>query len=358
MALALALARRGLGRVWPNPAVGCVIVDDAGHVAGRGWTQDGGRPHAETEALREAGARARGATAYVSLEPCAHQGQTPPCAQALIDAGVRRVVSALDDPDSRVAGKGHAMVQAAGIQLRTGVLAAEARAVNAGFLSRIQRGRPFVTLKLATTLDSRIALISGESRWITGDRARAHGHLLRSQHDAIMVGIGTALADDAELTCRLPGVKATGLVRIVVDSAARLELTSKLVTTAKAQPVWLVTSPAAEPSAVAALRAKGVKVIEVGATPSRVDLSAALNALAAEGLTRVLVEGGATLASSLLKARHVDRLYWYRAPSLMGDGVSAVASLGAAALGDLPRFAREETMCLGEDVLEVYRTPT
>ncbi|MBP6013161.1 MAG: bifunctional diaminohydroxyphosphoribosylaminopyrimidine deaminase/5-amino-6-(5-phosphoribosylamino)uracil reductase RibD [Alphaproteobacteria bacterium] len=358
MALALTLARRGLGRVWPNPAVGCVIVDEAGHIAGRGWTQDGGRPHAETQALRQAGARAKGATAYVSLEPCAHQGQTPPCAQALIDAGVTRVVSALDDPDSRVAGKGHAILQAAGIELRAGVLAAEARALNAGFLSRIQRERPSVTLKLATTLDSRIALLSGESRWITGDRARAHGHLLRSQHDAIMVGIGTALADDAELTCRLPGVNATGLVRIVVDSAARLELTSKLVTTAMTQPVWLLTSPAAEPAAVAALRGKGVKVIEVGATLSRVDLSAALKAVAAEGLTRVLVEGGATLASSLLKARLVDRLYWYRAPSLMGDGVSAVTSLGTAALGDLPRFVREETMCLGEDVLEVYRTPT
>lgn len=358
MSLALSLARRGLGRVWPNPAVGCVIVDKQGHVAGRGWTQDGGRPHAETEALKQAGPRAQGATAYVTLEPCAHQGQTPPCAQALIDAGVARVVSALEDPDSRVAGKGHAMLSAAGISVDTGLRAAEARALNEGFLSRVERGRPAVTLKLATTLDGHIALHSGESQWITGDRARNHGHLVRSQHDAVMVGIGTALADDAQLTCRLPGIVADRLVRVVVDSAARLDLASKLATTAKQQPVWLLTAPDADPTAVAALEKAGVRVMEIASSSSRVDLSAAMKRLAAEGLTRVLVEGGATLASSLLKAKLVDRLYWYRAPTIMGDGVSAVASLGALGLHDLPRFRHEGTIRLADDVLETYRTPT
>ena len=198
MALALRLAQRGLGRVWPNPAVGCVIVDAAGQTVGRGWTQDGGRPHGETQALARAGGLARGSTAYVSLEPCAHHGQTGPCAQALIDAGVSRVVSAVDDPDPRVAGKGHAMLVAAGLEVRIGALQAQARALNAGFFSRLQIGRPLVTLKLATTLDGKIALPGGKSQWITGEAARAHVHLLRLQSDAVMVGIGSALADDPQ----------------------------------------------------------------------------------------------------------------------------------------------------------------
>lgn len=353
MALALSLARRGLGRVWPNPAVGCVIVDRDGHVAGRGWTQDGGRPHAETEALAQALGRARGATAYVSLEPCAHHGKTPPCAQALIDAGVARVVSAVDDPDTRVAGKGHAMLTAAGIAVRTGVMATQAKALNAGFFSRVVRGRPFVTLKLATTLDGKIALASGESRWITGQQARAHTHLERARHDAVLVGIGTALGDDPELTCRLPGVRAAGPVRIVVDTKGRLPVASKLAATARATPVWLLS---ARPNP--ALDQAGVKVLHVPVGMNGVDLVAALEALGGEGLTRVLVEGGATLASALLKAGLVDRLLWYRAPSLMGEGIAAVTLDGLAALKDMPRFVREETISLGEDVLETYRPAT
>ena len=355
MTLALGLARRGLGRVWPNPAVGCVIVDPAGHVVGRGWTQDGGRPHAETEALRAAGAKARGATAYASLEPCSHHGNTGPCAQALIDAGVARVVSAVEDPNPRVSGAGHAMLKAAGVALRTNLLARQAEDVNSGFFSRLKRGRPHVTLKLATTLDGKIALPAGESRWITGDRARAHVHLLRARHDAVMIGIGSALADDPELTCRLPGVDASRLVRIVADTKARLPATSKLARSAASQPVWLLTSPTAD---TAVLRQTGVKCIAVPQTQSGIDLSAALKALAVEGLTHVLVEGGAALAASLLKAKLVDRLLWYRAPSVMGDGVAAVASLGLTGLGDMPRFRHEETIRLGEDVLESYRAPT
>ncbi len=353
MGLALTLARRGLGRVWPNPAVGCVVVDSQGHVAGRGWTQDGGRPHAETEALRAAGVRARGATAYVSLEPCAHRGQTGPCAQALIDAGVAHVVSAIEDPDPRVAGKGHAMLGSAGVSVKAGVLAAQARQVNAGFFSKTMRGRPFVTLKLATTLDGRIALPSGESRWITGDDARRHGHLERACHDAVLVGIGTALADDPELTCRLPGVRMHGPVRIVVDTKARLPIESKLVSAAGKVPVWLLTTQASP-----ALKAAGVQVFEVPSSASGVDLSTALKVLAGEGLTRVLVEGGASLSAALLNAGLVDRLIWYRAATVMGEGISAVASLGHGALKDLPRFKREETIRLGEDVLETYRPAT
>lgn len=353
MALALALARRGLGRVAPNPAVGCVLVDDGGRIAGRGWTQDGGRPHAETQALRQAGNRVRGATAYVSLEPCAHHGETGPCAQALIDAGIVRVVSATEDPDPRVAGKGHTMLRAAGIELSVGVRRAEAETLNEGFFARVQRGRPAVTLKLATTLDGKIALASGASRWITGECSRAHVHLLRAQHDAVMVGIGSASADDPELTCRLPGMAAKKLVRIVVDSQARLSVTSKLASSAKGQPVWLVT--AASPPAGDSLAAKGVEVLRVPPSSGGLDLSAALKALADRGLTRVLVEGGATLAASLVKAGLVDRLLWYRAPTVMGGGLAAVGDLGVNEIGGTPRFRREETIRLGNDVLETFR---
>jgi diaminohydroxyphosphoribosylaminopyrimidine deaminase/5-amino-6-(5-phosphoribosylamino)uracil reductase len=355
MGLALGLARRGLGGVWPNPAVGCVIVDGDGRVAGRGWTQDGGRPHAETEALRRAGIRAKGATVYVSLEPCAHQGQTGPCASALIRAGIARIVSAMEDPNPKVAGKGHAMLKAAGVDMRIGVRAAEARELNAGFFLRVGEGRPAVTLKLATTLDGKIALPNGQSRWITGEHARAHGHLQRARHDAVMIGVGTALADDPELTCRLPGLNAKRLVRIVVDSTARLSPSSGLAATARERPVWLLTTHRADATAVASLHAKGVEVLSVPASPGGVDLAAALQALGARGLTRVLVEGGASLATALIRANLVDSLLWYRAPSIMGEGLAAVGALSLGELARMPRFTRASTQALGEDVLETYR---
>jgi diaminohydroxyphosphoribosylaminopyrimidine deaminase/5-amino-6-(5-phosphoribosylamino)uracil reductase len=335
-----------------------VIVDQDGHLVGRGWTQDGGRPHAETEALAMAGNAARGATAYVTLEPCAHTGKTGPCAKALTDAGIARVVSALQDPDPRVSGAGHAMLKSAGVDVRVGVRAAEAEEINEGFIRRETSGRPSVTLKLATTLDGKIALANGQSRWITNERSRAHTHLLRSQHDAVMVGIGTALADDPELTCRLPGVKTPRLVRIVADAKGRLPPSSELATTAAAQPVWLLTASNADAKALDALRQKGVKTIPLPNASEGIDIAAALKALAKEGLTRVFVEGGATLASSLMRADLVDRLYWYRAPKLMGEGVSAVASLGLETLTSLPRFRRDETQRFGEDVLETFRRAT
>jgi diaminohydroxyphosphoribosylaminopyrimidine deaminase/5-amino-6-(5-phosphoribosylamino)uracil reductase len=351
MRLALRLAQRGLGRVWPNPAVGCVIIDSGGAIAGQGWTQDGGRPHAETEALCQAGVLSRGATAYVTLEPCAHQGQTGPCAEALLTAGVARVVSACEDPDPRVAGRGHAKLREGGVEVLTGVLQSEARALNAGFMSRIQKQRPFVTLKLATTLDGRIALPSGESKWITGEAARAHAHLVRAQHDAVLVGIGTVLADDPELTCRLPGVDHRRLIRVVADSRARLPTASKLAQGATRQPVWLLTGPKAE---TAQLQASNVRIIPVATPEGQIDLREALRALADAGLTRILVEGGARLASSLLKSGLADQLLWYRAPSVMGDGASAVSGLGVSHLAEMPRVMRKETIRLGEDVLETY----
>ncbi|TKA96810.1 bifunctional diaminohydroxyphosphoribosylaminopyrimidine deaminase/5-amino-6-(5-phosphoribosylamino)uracil reductase RibD, partial [Cereibacter changlensis] len=247
MALALSLGARGLGRTWPNPAVGCVIVKGA-RIVGRGWTQPGGRPHAEVMALRQAGDAARGAVAYVSLEPCAHHGKTPPCAEALIAAGVSRVVTALEDPDPRVAGRGHAMLRAVGIDVTEGVMGAEAAEANAGFLKRVTRGLPLVTLKLATTLDGRIATASGESRWITGPAARRAVHALRMSHDAVMVGVGTALADDPDLTVRDMGAGHQP-VRILIDSRLRHSAESRLGRTAGQHPVWICHGPGAPTAA-------------------------------------------------------------------------------------------------------------
>lgn len=335
MAQALRLAARGLGNVWPNPAVGCVIVRDGpsvgrGRIVGRGWTQASGRPHAETEALRRAGAAALGATACVTLEPCAHYGRTPPCTMALLHAGVRRVVVATTDPDPRVDGKGLAQLRQAGVEVEAGVLKAEAEQLNAGFISRIRRGRPLVTLKLASSLDGRIATRTGASRWITGEAARARGHLLRATHDAIMVGSGTALADDPDLTCRLPGLADRSPVRVVVDGRLRLEPGAAMLRAASEVPVLVLTGPEPDPRRARALeKAKATVVPCTAAADGRLDLAAALQALGRHGLTRLLVEGGAGLAAALLRSRLVDRLAWFDAPLLIGgDGRPALAGLG------------------------------
>ena len=355
MRAALGLARRGLGNVWPNPAVGCVIAKD-GRVLGRGWTQPGGRPHAETEALRRAGAEARGATAYVSLEPCCHRGKTGPCAEALAAAGVQRVVAAIEDPDPRVAGGGLARLRAAGIAVEVGLLAEEAAELNAGFLMRLKAGRPLVTLKLATSLDGRIATASGESRWITGEAARERAHVLRAEHDGVMVGTGTVLADDPQLTCRLPGLAGRSPVRIVLDRRLRLSPAARVFAAAGGAPSWLLTQAGADAARRQALAAAGVTVIEVAATQMGLDLAAALAALGDRGLTRLLVEGGGRLAAALLRARLVDRLAWFHASLLLGsDALPAVAALGLDRLAEVPRFERSAVESLGEDVLTRFR---
>ena len=349
MQAALALARRGLGSTWPNPSVGCVLVRN-GCVVGRGTTASGGRPHAEAVALAMAGPAARGATAYVTLEPCSHHGQTPPCADALIAAGIACVVIAGSDPDPRVNGAGIARLRAAGIEVITGLLAAEADAQQAGFLSRIRNGRPMVTLKLATTLDGRIATRTGASQWITGPDARRAAHALRGRHDAVMVGIGTVLADDPDLTCRIPGFRRTPLVRIVLDSTLRTPPTAHLVTTAADTPTWIIHGSNAPTSHQAPLLQPGVRLIPTN--KPRVDLPAALQALGAAGLTRVLAEGGAGVAAALMAAGLVDRIAWFHAPALIGgDGLPAVQSLGVAALDEIPRFTRIAAHTLGDDML-------
>ena len=352
MAHALRLGARGLGGTWPNPAVGCVIVNGA--VVGRGWTQAGGRPHAEPMALAQAGTAARGATAYVTLEPCAHHGKTPPCAQALIDAGVARVVTALTDPDVRVSGRGHAMLRAAGIVITEGVLQQAAHEANAGFLKRITQSLPLVTLKMAATLDGRTATASGESRWITGPQARRAVHALRLNHDAVMVGAGTARADDPDLTVRDMGATRQP-VRIVVDAALSHTPDSKLGRTAQLSPVWLLHGPAAPKGARKAWETTGAKLIEVPATP-HISARSALRALAAEGITRILCEGGATLAALLVADDLVDRVVLHTAGALIGaEGTPVFGPLHLTQLSDATRWNRLSLRPLGGDVETIWQ---
>ncbi len=356
MALAIALGERGLGAVWPNPAVGCVIVKD-GRILGRGWTQPGGRPHAETEALARAGAAARGATAYVSLEPCAHHGRTPPCAEALAAAGVARVVTALEDPDPRVAGLGHRILETHGISVTTGVLAAEARAANAGFLSRIERGRPWLTLKLALTLDGRIATASGESRWITGPEARRRVHAMRMRQDAVLVGGGTARADDPALTVRDLGAPRQP-VRVVASRRLDLPAGGSLAAAVPEAPLWLLHDPAAtNPAARDAWTRRGARLLPCAAgADGRLAPGDLLAALAAEGLTRVLCEGGGALAASLLAAGLVDDLAVFTAGLALGaDGRPGLGPLGLDRLSDARRFRLAAVERVGEDILHLWR---
>jgi diaminohydroxyphosphoribosylaminopyrimidine deaminase / 5-amino-6-(5-phosphoribosylamino)uracil reductase len=356
MQAALTLARRGLGAVWPNPAVGCVIVGE-GRAVGRGWTQPGGRPHAEAEALRRAGTAARGSTVYVSLEPCCHWGRTPPCTDALIDAGVARVVVAVADPDARVAGGGIARLRAAGLAVEVGLCAEEAAEINAGFLSRVALGRPLVTLKLATSLDGRIATSSGESQWITGQPARDRGHALRARHDAVLVGTGTVIADNPQLTCRLPGLAGRSPVRVFLDRHLRVPLSARLVAEAGQTTTWVVTLHSPEPARSSALLGAGVGVIEVGPDrEGRIDLAAALAAIGERGITRLLVEGGAELVGGLLRACLVDRLVWVHAPLLIGgDGVPALTALGLDRLAGAPGFEPLSAERVGDDMLTTFR---
>jgi diaminohydroxyphosphoribosylaminopyrimidine deaminase/5-amino-6-(5-phosphoribosylamino)uracil reductase len=314
MGTALALAERSRGRTAPNPNVGCVIVRD-GRVVGRGWTQAGGRPHAEALALAEAGAKARGATAYITLEPCAHQSRRgPACSDLLVEAGVSRVVVALEDPDARTAGRGFARLEAAGVAVTRGVRANEARRSMAGFFTRRALGRPHVTLKLATSLDGCIAMPDGSSRWITGPQARAHAHLERSRHEAILVGRGTFEADAPRLDVRLPGLEARGPLRVLLStkSAAQNE-------------GWTV---------IAAPR-------DVATLPN---------------VDHILVEGGAAVASAFLAADLVDRLLLYRAPILIGGGKPALHDIGLSDLATAHhRWTSVDARQLGSDRLEVYQ---
>lgn len=354
MRLAIDLGRRGLGRVWPNPAVGCVIVR-GGVIVGRGWTQPGGRPHAEVRALAQAGEAARGATAYVSLEPCAHTGKTPPCASALINAGVARVVTALTDPDPRVSGQGHAMLRAAGITVREGVGAGAAALANAGFLLRIRKGRPMVTLKLALTLDGRIATAAGISRWITGPQARRAVHLLRARHDAVIVGAGTARADDPDLRVRELGV-AHQPVRMVADSRLGVCSCGRLGSTAREAPVWMLHGPQAPQSARNDwLRAGATLVPGLQDGLGRLDVTDALQRLGERGITRLFCEGGGGLAASLMNAGLVDEMVVFSAGHVFGaDGTAGLGGMGVTEIGPHPFRLLAARQC-GDDLMHHWR---
>ena len=356
MQLALTLGRRGQGRTWPNPAVGAVVVKD-GVIVGRGWTQPGGRPHAEREALARAGEAARGATLYVTLEPCSHVGKSPPCADAIIAADIARVVSAIEDPNPEVAGQGHARLRAAGITVDIGLGATEAARDHAGHFRRIRDKRPHVILKLAVSSDDKIGAAGRKPVAISGEAARARVHLLRAQCDAILVGIGTVQADDPLLTCRLPGMEARSPVRVVLDRSLRIPGASRLVHSARETPLWVMTSSLSEAPAAMKLGAAGAQVLRVAttATPPGLDLPAVLHALADKGIMRLLVEGGARVASSFVATGLVDEVWLLRGPDAVGaDGVAALDALPLSAVTQSPLFAQRASEALQNDTLTIY----
>lgn len=351
MKSALVLARRAVGRTWPNPAVGCILVRD-GRIVGRGVTAPGGRPHAEPTALTQAGPLAAGATAYVTLEPCAHHGKTPPCTDALIAAGIARAVVAIEDPDPRVSGRGITALKNAGIAVRLGIEAEAARAVNAGFLSRIERGRPHILLKLAASLDGRIATRTGESRWITGSAARRYVHAIRARSDAVLIGAGTARADDPMLDVRGLGLGARKPVRVVADGSLSIPLTGRLVQTARDRPLWVLHRPDAPPDRADALRNAGAILLPVPAPDGLLDMSAALTDLAERGLTNILCEGGGRIAASLLARGLVDKLAVFSAGKIIGgDGTPAVQPFGLETLLQAPEFSLIRSQTVGTDTV-------
>jgi diaminohydroxyphosphoribosylaminopyrimidine deaminase / 5-amino-6-(5-phosphoribosylamino)uracil reductase len=356
MRRALALARRMLGRTSPNPAVGCVIVR-GGRIVGQGATAAGGRPHAEAVALARAGARARGATAYVSLEPCAHQGRTAPCARALVEAGVRRVVAGCVDPYPPVRGRGLAILRAAGVEVVVGVLEDECRRLNIGFITRVTRGRPFATLKLALSLDGRIAAASGDSQWISSPASRALVHRWRREADAVMVGAGTVIADNPRLTCRVAGGRDP--VRVIVDGRLRCPPRARVFVERSGAPALLVTTAA---NAARARRRYGGARVEVIGCPARgaergsgrggeIDLRALMRELGRRGWCNVLIEGGARLAGSALAAGIIDRVAFFVAPIVIGAGTPAVEGLGFARVRDAIALDDLSARRLGGDLL-------
>ncbi len=352
MTLALTLGRRGQGRTWPNPAVGAVVEKD-GLIVGRGWTQPGGRPHAETEALRRAGEHARAAILYTSLEPCSHHGKTPPCVDAIIGAGVARVVSAMADPNPEVAGAGHWRMAEHGIVVEVGIGAEEARRAHAGHIRRVQDGRPHVTLKLAVSSDEKVGLAGRKPARITGEAAVARVHLMRARNDAVLTGIGTVLADDPLLTCRLPGMHSP--VRIVLDAMGRVPLASKLVETARQAPLWLISDEAAIPERKQALLAHGVELMTIASRDGKIDIAAALALLAQRGITRLMVEAGPILAAAFLHADLVDEAVLFRAAHDIGEnGIDALDGLPLSALTQSTRLKPIGTENLGDDTVEMF----
>jgi len=351
MQLALTLGRRGLGNAWPNPAVGAVVVKD-GVILGRGWTQKGGRPHAETEALKAAGKAARGATLYVTLEPCSHQGQTPPCTDAIIRAGIARVVSAMEDPNPQVAGQGHERLRAKGIAVEVGLGGEEARRAHVGHIRRIRDGRPHVLLKLALSADGKVGAAGRKPVAITAEDARKQVSLLRAKYDAILVGLGTVLSDNPSLTCRLPGMLDHSPVRVVLDAQLRVPLPFSMVATARETPTWIFCASGASAIAEQVLREKNVEVLRVDGRDGRLDLAQVLKTLAERGITRLMVEGGPMVAASFVKADLVDEAILLRSPKTIPDGIDALEGLPLTALTQALKSVGTEQV--GVDTMEHF----
>ena len=352
MQLALSLGRRGLGNAYPNPAVGAVIVKD-GVIVGRGWTQAGGRPHAEVVALNQAKRKAKGATLYVTLEPCSHEGKSPPCADAVIKAGIARVVSALEDPNPEVAGQGHARLRDKGIAVDVGLSSGEARRAHAGHIARIQKARPHVTLKLALSKDGKAGLAGRKQVQLTGEAARDRVHMMRAQSDAILVGIGTVLSDNPQLTCRLPGMFERSPVRVVLDAQLRVPMMATVISTLRETPTWVFGSHKASPIAEDILQQKGAKVFRVDETQGSLDLDEVLKILGEQGITRLMVEGGPRVAASFVAADLVDEAVLLRSPKEIGNGgIAALDGMKLEALtGKLKSRGSEQ---IGADTLETY----
>ncbi|MEP3278538.1 MAG: bifunctional diaminohydroxyphosphoribosylaminopyrimidine deaminase/5-amino-6-(5-phosphoribosylamino)uracil reductase RibD [Stappiaceae bacterium] len=360
MKAALALGRRNLGVTWPNPSVGCILVrteDGKTTVIGRGTTAPGGRPHAEICALTQAGGRAWGSTAYVTLEPCAHFGRTGPCALALIEAGIGRVVIGTTDPDSRVSGKGVRMMREAGIDVYAGVLEEECRQSHAGHICRVIRGRPTVHLKMAISADGFIGCREKGQVLISSDRSWQLVHVMRSQSDGIVVGIGTVLADDPMLTCRIPGLEERSPVRIVLDTRARLPLESQLVKTAQDVPVFCLTGQGAEQNRCEALVAAGVQVVEVPEDEDgHIALPLTLARLAEFGLTRLMVEGGSRLAGAFAKKDLIDEAtFVFGSVNIGENGIAPLDDVSLDWFQDMRRFSEIDSGRLGGDKVVRYR---
>lgn len=340
MQVAIAAARRAEGRSGPNPPVGCAIISSDGQLIAVGHTASGGRPHAETEALAMAGDAAQGATAYVTLEPCAHTGQTGPCADALVGSGISRVVIAARDPDDRVNGRGIERLADSGVDIQIGVEAEAARQVMAGFLARVTMSRPLVTLKTATSLDGMIALGDGAKRWITGSVMRRYVHLQRSRSDGLLSAIGTVLADDPEFTCRTPGLEADSPHRFILDANLRTPADARMFKTAPEVGVTIFCREDCDPTAAVALREAGAEVQSVSQDEAgRLSLAEVMAAIAETGCGSLLVEGGGKLGASLLREGLVDRILWTRSTHLIGsDGIPAIGMLAKGDLPDLPPF--------------------
>ncbi len=355
MALAIELSRRGLGATGQNPPVGCVIVKDK-FIVGRGFTASGGRPHAEIIALQQAGEEAQGATAYVTLEPCCHHGQSGPCSEALIKAGISRVVCAVPDPDDRVNGKGLAHLRSHGLKVKIGVRAAPAREVLAGYLSRKTRNKPLVLLKLAISKDEKLATNDPDNRWITGKLARDRGHLMRARNDAIVVGIGTVLADNPDLTCRLSGLEHLSPLRVIVDTNLKTPVDCRLVEGAQRVPVMIACSQNVEIDQSMKLFEKGVEIIPCRTKAGQIDLSDLLTRLADHGINRAMFEGGAKIAEALIEDNLIDELAIFKAPHSIGkNGKPAFAGTTLHKVTKRLFLRKKCRFNVGRDQLTLYR---